>query len=377
MLPVSLLVAFAPQQPAPPPPTAAPATIVIPLQAHRRTADERPTWEPREARIDLHREGDALAGLLRLGPRSAPPIVVRLARSPGQERFDRLQIDRDRDGKLDPTETLTGEAKLQRGSWWSTFETTIAAPKPSVAGAAHAPPYPIVLTHVAAADERAPLPHLRWACGGWFEGEFTLDGRRAGVLVRELVLDGVLDESDSWALAYGRKLLLAAGPCELGDACWLEERAFRCRGIDADGRELRIEPFDPRQAASRDGGRADRFQADRDARRAAAPLAFANDFTAAMERARRERKRVFVDFATRWCGPCKLMDDLVYTAADTVAAAADEVCVKVDGDVERALTKQFAVGAYPTLLLLDADGHEVRRAVGYQSVAAVTTFLGK
>jgi thiol-disulfide isomerase/thioredoxin len=86
---------------------------------------------------------------------------------------------------------------------------------------------------------------------------------------------------------------------------------------------------------------------------------------------------VFVDFETTWCGPCKQMDQWVYTAHDVVAAATDTGvrAVKLDGDVERDLVKKYEVKGYPTLLLLDGTGAVVRRATGYQSVAAMARFL--
>ena len=37
------------------------------------------------------------------------------------------------------------------------------------------------------------------------------------------------------------------------------------------------------------------------------------------------------------------------------------------GDVEKELVKQFSVAGYPTGIMLDAAGKEIRRFVGYQS----------
>jgi thioredoxin-related protein len=69
------------------------------------------------------------------------------------------------------------------------------------------------------------------------------------------------------------------------------------------------------------------------------------------------------------------MDAYVYTAQAVVDAAAGVVPVKRDGDIQRELVKKYAVEAYPTLILLDAEGKELRRAVGYQSVKQMTAFF--
>ncbi|MGH7524867.1 MAG: thioredoxin domain-containing protein, partial [Gemmatimonadales bacterium] len=73
--------------------------------------------------------------------------------------------------------------------------------------------------------------------------------------------------------------------------------------------------------------------------------------------------------------PCHVMDQLVFTAAAVVDAAADVVAVKVDGDDHRDLKKRFNVDGFPTLILLDSAGKEIRRGVGYQSVVELTRLM--
>ncbi|MDA1223402.1 MAG: thioredoxin family protein, partial [Planctomycetota bacterium] len=121
-----------------------------------------------------------------------------------------------------------------------------------------------------------------------------------------------------------------------------------------------------------------RFAADRTAPRADKPLAFRHDVDQALADAKATGKRVFLDFETTWCGPCKQMDLMVYTARAvvTAAATADLICVKVDGDERRDLVKRFGVEAYPTLLVLSPEGEVLRREVGYRSVADTARLLG-
>ena len=40
---------------------------------------------------------------------------------------------------------------------------------------------------------------------------------------------------------------------------------------------------------------------------------------------------------------------------------------EVNGDVEKAHVKRFSVAAYPTIVVLDSAGAELRRVVGYQA----------
>jgi thioredoxin-related protein len=62
------------------------------------------------------------------------------------------------------------------------------------------------------------------------------------------------------------------------------------------------------------------------------------------------------------------MDEWIWTDAEVAAALNDGfIGVKLDGDIEKALTKQHKVSGYPTMVVLDAKGAEITRAVGYQS----------
>jgi len=75
---------------------------------------------------------------------------------------------------------------------------------------------------------------------------------------------------------------------------------------------------------------------------------------------------VVVDFYAMWCPPCRALAPLLERFADQNA---DQVkVVKVDTDVDEALSEKYGVRTIPTLVAFK-NGQELRRAVNPQSRA--------
>lgn len=87
-----------------------------------------------------------------------------------------------------------------------------------------------------------------------------------------------------------------------------------------------------------------------------------------LKQAKKEKKMVFVDCYTSWCGPCKMLAKNVFTQ-DSVADFYNRkfVCVKIDMEKGEGpeLAKRYEVAAYPTLLYIDAAGELKHCVTGY------------
>jgi len=90
-------------------------------------------------------------------------------------------------------------------------------------------------------------------------------------------------------------------------------------------------------------------------------------FDQVLARAKQENKYVFIDFYATWCGPCKRLDEKVYPDATVSGLLNSMVSVKYDAEKEPWLpiAKKYKVNKYPTLLVLDPNGQEVDRHIGY------------
>ncbi len=95
-------------------------------------------------------------------------------------------------------------------------------------------------------------------------------------------------------------------------------------------------------------------------------------FEEVLVQAKQEKKMVFVDCYTSWCGPCKMMSKNVFpqkVAGDFFNK--EFVSVKIDMEKGEGpqLMKRFGVNAFPTLIFFDANGKEINRIVGAASSA--------
>ena len=93
--------------------------------------------------------------------------------------------------------------------------------------------------------------------------------------------------------------------------------------------------------------------------------------------AKKEGKPVFVDCYTSWCGPCKMMANKEFPkkeAGDYFNSKFVNWKVDMEKGEGVGLAKRYDVNAFPTFLILDADGNLTGRTVG---AAGITDFIKK
>ena len=111
-----------------------------------------------------------------------------------------------------------------------------------------------------------------------------------------------------------------------------------------------------------------------------------HDFQSALKRAKAENKVIFMDLWTEWCGPCLHLQKNVFPTAEGQAALAKVVpfsalVQKRDGTPlpeGTKLAEKFNLNAFPTMVILDGNGKELRRQVGaFRNGAEFAAWLGK
>ncbi|MEP1780384.1 thioredoxin family protein [Reichenbachiella sp.] len=93
-------------------------------------------------------------------------------------------------------------------------------------------------------------------------------------------------------------------------------------------------------------------------------------FIEARKMAKNQKKQIFFDAYTTWCGPCKQMDKQVFTNPE-VADFFNADFINAKYDMEKgegiSLKTKYEVSAYPTYLILDDEGNVLHRYVGAMS----------
>lgn len=102
------------------------------------------------------------------------------------------------------------------------------------------------------------------------------------------------------------------------------------------------------------------------------------DFEAAQARAKAEGKLLLVDIYAEWCSACKELDEKTWPDPAVKAWIQQHaVAVRIDTFAKRKdLAERFKVVGYPTVMLMDASGAEVRpRLLGFEKPEVLLRWL--
>lgn len=109
-------------------------------------------------------------------------------------------------------------------------------------------------------------------------------------------------------------------------------------------------------------------------------IAWADDFPAAQRQASQAGKPLILFFTSKWCVPCRIMKRNVW-ANEQVAASVNAGFIPVTIDMvdpdAAAAVSRYRVGATPTTIITDSQGHVLQQVAGGIGKAQFLELLGK
>lgn len=364
--------------------------IHVPLE-YRDPVDgqPKPNFSPKGMQVTLKAVADNIAlppgamrpakmGSMLVGPDAKSAIPV-LATATAEHPNDLclLFIDRNRNGNFADDGAGLASTPMQNAktkAWWSsTSKVELSVPYKN---AADTEKYFVNFWIVR--DDEAPAPDIiRFSVGSWRYGTTTINGTPALVAAMD-DNNAIWDKDDMWSVIEASAPDAAKNVLSIGEArstnrmmfvkTDTKEHVLEFRGFSSDGRSIDFAVVDKPVTKAADRKPDDMLAPERSRPRTKEPLAWSHSLAPALANAKADKKLVFIDFETTWCGPCKSMDEWIWTDAEVAEAMAGKyIGVKLDGDIEKAIVAKYKVAGYPTMLVVDATGKEVWRAVGYQS----------
>ena len=105
----------------------------------------------------------------------------------------------------------------------------------------------------------------------------------------------------------------------------------------------------------------------------------AESLDAALAAAAESGRQVLLDFGAVWCPPCNLLSAQVLDDPDNAADLEGFVVVTLDADDPSSFASKdrYQVGGYPTMIIVDADGVEIDRLLGYPGESQTLAWLAQ
>jgi thioredoxin 1 len=104
-------------------------------------------------------------------------------------------------------------------------------------------------------------------------------------------------------------------------------------------------------------------------------ISWLTDFPSALAKAKETGHPIMIDFYADWCGPCKMLDAQTYSDDRVAAASTNLLMVRIDVDRNQLLASRYRVESIPTIVVLNSEGNEMNREVGFIPVEPMLAMM--
>ena len=104
-------------------------------------------------------------------------------------------------------------------------------------------------------------------------------------------------------------------------------------------------------------------------------ISWLTDLPPALAKAKETGRPIMIDFYADWCGPCKMLDAQTYSDDRVAEASTNLVMVRIDVDRNQLLASRYRVESIPTIVVLNSEGNEMNREVGFIRVEPMLAMM--
>jgi|GEM_PF-1397643 len=297
-----------------------------------------------------------------------------------------LFVDKNRNGSFaddGPAQTAKPAQNEKTKAWWS----SVSKVELSVTYGAKKATQPYLVNFWSVREDSAATPAvLRYSVNSWRTGAVTVNGVSALVAAMDGDNNGLFNKDDMWSVLATSATDAAKAVLTIDEARATNRLMFVTDG----GKDIPLEfkSFSPDggaieftvvpRAITKVADRApdDNVREERPKPRTDVPVVWGTQLDAALAKAKSTGRQVLIDFEATWCGPCHTMDQWVWNDVPLAQLITEHfVAIKVDADLQKALVTRLKITGYPTMMVMEADGKELRRVDGYQSSKQMLAFL--
>lgn len=315
---------------------------------------------------------DPVFGKISVGDSTLNKIYFVLCRKNKENPYrERLIIDADNDGKLDPAkETFDAEAKDVRGKMWVSHNSVKLLVKFKSENVIQC----VNIWHVyPKPGEEGEFDVIRFSRSSWMEGNFNYEGKDYRIALIDADNNFVFTGDDVWVILEENEKtnteLSKNFGAPLNKPCFIGEQAYRLVNYSNAGTIAEIKKTDDKKEVVQK-------QVEAVREKSVKTLTWIHDFDKAVEKAKKENKKLFIKWWADWCGPCKELENT--TLKDKIIVdmlEKDFITASIDHDKEYISAQKQSVKALPTIQFIDSKGNEIKRFVGFLTAEELEKML--
>ena len=304
--------------------------------------------------------------------RKENPQKVMFARSEETNTYDMLIVDRDLDGSfvdeapiIIDKKTLIDDitqTKSRDGKHMIEFKTALMTDHIHPRNLPSFGDYPAIL-RLKWNNLSSTPKELIWFGYYFYKAEIPVADKTYEILLHDVNNDGIITAPDLWMLKDKSLEITDNVSRNITDYNWINGIAWKIEILNPKGSRAYIHRYDPKISYEQDISNRDPWSSDKVADRAEWKdrLTILTDHDKALKKSVEKQKHLILKFESTWCDACNAINNFILPQQTVVDASKDYVWARFNDEENTDLTSLYNVKNYPTFIILNPNGKEVKR----------------